>query len=347
MSRSNLSASRANLLVKIGSYVGDAVDNRYISDVGFRPDLLLLYHRTSLVAKLTRNSVEDTNACVYLQGGVASPPNLIKSFQESGFTVGTSAIVNQSGGVYDYIAIGDRQQACFVVGLFNGDGADAKLFSTGFRPEMVSLLREASTSAPRLFMPGMDAAACGAWANYTTANTVLTSIEDVGFKVRSLWNLDGGVYQYAAAKSCDGVFKFGTYVGTGASLSIRGLGFKPKAVMVKNRSEAESARILTAPMVNAAAPSIFINNAAATSSGITSLDNDGFTVGTEDSVNKAGVTYGYWALNEGVFSVPIPSRTAAVRSASGIRAPVAAVTLFILLETGAKMLLETGAGTIL
>jgi len=85
-------------------------------------------------------------------------------------------------------------------------------------------------------------------------------------------------------------FAHGTYVGSGSGQSITGVGFQPAAVIVKG-DLTEHGHIRTVDMdANDSKP---FDNVAFVTDGITSLDADGFTVSTDDDVDKSGETY-YW-----------------------------------------------------
>ncbi len=89
-----------------------------------------------------------------------------------------------------------------------------------------------------------------------------------------------------------GVSAFGGYDGTGASLSITGLGFSPNLVVIKGRS-------FTSPWgvydTDRGATIRLQFNASAieatVAQGLTSFDSDGFTVGTANEVNNSAQTY--------------------------------------------------------
>lgn len=86
-----------------------------------------------------------------------------------------------------------------------------------------------------------------------------------------------------------------SYVGTGSSLSITGLGFQPDMVLIKGGANIGAIRISsmtgdnTKPVTGATA---FF------SGGVTSLDADGFSLGTDARVNANGTTYYYVALGD-------------------------------------------------
>ena len=79
---------------------------------------------------------------------------------------------------------------------------------------------------------------------------------------------------------------YGKYVGNGSSQSITGLGFAPDILIVKSRST-RNAHITTRTMANTHGngSKILATSSNAISTAITSLDADGFTVGSHADVN--------------------------------------------------------------
>src|SRR5690349_8023372 len=82
----------------------------------------------------------------------------------------------------------------------------------------------------------------------------------------------------------------GSYTGNGSSKSITGLGFQPAFVWVQGGSNV-AVLCLDAFGANQTRAVIFLNGLF--SGGVTSLTSDGFTVGSDATVNSNSVTY-YW-----------------------------------------------------
>ncbi|MFZ9847440.1 MAG: DUF7483 domain-containing protein [Flavobacteriales bacterium] len=89
----------------------------------------------------------------------------------------------------------------------------------------------------------------------------------------------------------------GNYIGNGTSKSIAGLGFSPECVMIKSNN-AYSAVIRTSDMDAGETKDMGSKATACATGQITSLDADGFTVGSGTSTNSNGVVYQYIAWNE-------------------------------------------------
>jgi hypothetical protein len=91
------------------------------------------------------------------------------------------------------------------------------------------------------------------------------------------------------------------YTGTGASNSISSLGFIPDLVWIKNRGGATSHAIYdTTRGVQKQLSSDTTGDEATSSSGLTSFDANGFTIGASTLVNTSGTQYVAWGWDESV-----------------------------------------------
>jgi|TARA_R100000479_G_C6362104_1_gene193453 hypothetical protein len=98
-------------------------------------------------------------------------------------------------------------------------------------------------------------------------------------------------------------FNIVTYTGTGSSLSITGVGFKPDFLWIKCRSAAASHSVTDSNRGNNLV--LQPNEASAEASGQITLDSDGFTIGNNNALrNTNGETYvAYcWKANGGTTS---------------------------------------------
>lgn len=96
--------------------------------------------------------------------------------------------------------------------------------------------------------------------------------------------------------------KSGSYVGTGASLGITGLGFRPQFLIIKAiGSTANDDPVFAWSGMNqngggTPAATVVSPNTVPVTGIITSYDADGFTVANQVNVNTAGQTYYYFAI---------------------------------------------------
>jgi hypothetical protein len=84
----------ANMRVATGSYVGDGIDNRAISGVGFQPDVVFIKGTNNEQAVIHTATMPDD-----LSKEIASGSNqagAIKTLDADGFTIGTNVRVNKA-----------------------------------------------------------------------------------------------------------------------------------------------------------------------------------------------------------------------------------------------------------
>jgi hypothetical protein len=91
------------------------------------------------------------------------------------------------------------------------------------------------------------------------------------------------------------------YTGTGASNSISSLGFSPDLVWIKNRGTTTSHAIYdTTRGAQSQLSSDTTGDQVTSSSGLTSFDANGFTIGTSTLVNTSGTQYVAWSWDESI-----------------------------------------------
>ena len=92
-------------------------------------------------------------------------------------------------------------------------------------------------------------------------------------------------------------FKSNPYTGTGSSMSVTGVGFRPDWLWIKTRNATNSSHIVDVVRGNGQALASDLTNAQY-SSGVTSFDSDGFSlVGGSGAVNNSNGSTTYSALN--------------------------------------------------
>ena len=88
----------------------------------------------------------------------------------------------------------------------------------------------------------------------------------------------------------------GAYKGSGLARSITGLGFSPNIVVIKGDNTAHA--VWRSDAMTGDSTAYFSYNAANFTGGITSLDSDGFTIGTNATVNSSSAVYYYTAFGD-------------------------------------------------
>jgi hypothetical protein len=91
---------------------------------------------------------------------------------------------------------------------------------------------------------------------------------------------------------------FGEYTGNGGASAVTGVGFQPDAVFIKSEGAYEAVIATKDMPVGDTKPMGSLTTAHETGR-ITSLDSDGFTLGTDNDVNASGVVYQWIAFQDG------------------------------------------------
>lgn len=93
------------------------------------------------------------------------------------------------------------------------------------------------------------------------------------------------------------VYTVGSYVGTGASLTISSLAFQPDVVIIKGNTTG-NCFVKTSSMASTASKQ-WTSNTGSVTNAITALTSNGFTVGTNSNVNTSSATYYFYAFQAG------------------------------------------------
>lgn len=310
--------ARVNLQIKVGKYTGNATDNRTISGIGFRPDLVIIKDGTTA----TNNAVFKTKEMIGDATGFMASTNAgltdrIQSIMNDGFQVGTAAQVNSNNEVYYYLAIrGVAGQSHFRTGKYTGDGSDNRNFTTGglnFTPDLVFLQRsDTGLNSTRWLSSSVSGDNAGQFDNAANAANGIQNLQSNGFQLGSAnsCNQNGSFYFFVAMKVLSGVFAVGSFTGNGTTQAITGVGFQPSLVIVKNQNTTDMARLWTSDMSSDAVNSPYMGSTASDANGITALGSDGFTVGSSASANGNGNTIHYMAFKSGDFNAPVSRTTA-------------------------------------
>lgn len=184
----------------------------------------------------------------------------------------------------------------FASGSFAGDGSSSKAISgLGFEPQFVLVKNVTNGTQTNRFGIFRFASHTSNTSKRMTAETYRTnaiiSMDSDGFTVGSHIGANGDgdtIHWFAAAGSSSEIYAF-SYTGTGTDdTAITGFGFQPDLVFVTR-----SATLVPfmAHREMASGQSIQVVGATSISSGIKSLDSDGMTLGTSNSVNQSGQTY--------------------------------------------------------
>ncbi len=297
--------------LNVGSYVGDGVDDRSISGVGFKPDMVLIKQATgttqrTAVFRTNQNYGDET----HIFGATANQVNNIQAFEADGFQVGNDARVNvleAPARTYYYAAFKGVPAPPSPTGSFkmangtypgNGGAARISVTGLGFSPDLV-MIKGGDTNYA-VFSTSMMAPDYTAYlANGAVLFTGGISLESDGFSVGSsaTVNYSDVVYRWIAfGNSGCADFKVGAYTGTaGDNRSIGGVDFTPDLVGVKgNTTQVGTWRSAAI----AGDSSAYFSGTANAANLVQALESTGFQIGTSALVNTAATAYFYFAFKE-------------------------------------------------
>jgi hypothetical protein len=207
-------------------------------------------------------------------------------------------------------------------GSYTGNGSDNRnIAGVGFQPDAVIV--KASTNqlaVMRTSTMAGDATKPLSGATNLSTNRI-QALQADGFQVGTdnQVNQGGGsppTYYWVAFKSYPGHMTLGTYVGNDTSQSITGLGYSPEYVMILGATNQ-----LAVQRSSAMGATYEFEDDHGSTTGITSLDSNGFSLGSDDEVNNNAITYHYVAWNEDLDEMDTSSYTgngAASRSITGV-----------------------------
>jgi hypothetical protein len=184
-------------------------------------------------------------------------------------------------------------------GTYSGNGVDNRAISgLGFQPDVVIVKGNANQVAViRTSTMTGDASKPMSGATGLVADRI-QALQADGFQVgaNSAVNANGTAYYWIALKAAAAELRVGTYTGNGTSQSVGGLGFSPE--YVATLSAGANQAIMRFQGMTRAFRFDSTNPAGGTTTGITSLDANGFSVGADAQANANGTTYHYLAFNE-------------------------------------------------
>lgn len=301
---------RANLQIAVGSFTGDATDNRNITTVGFQPDFVLCKSDTQTAMFRTRTMRGDSSG--YTVGGTANGANFIQELLTTGFQVGSAANVNGNTKVVYWVAIRatSAQSYCYF-GAYTGTGGDnLNVTYTGinFTPTILVTKGDTTQQCSARF-GNITGDNCTTLSNGVGSANQIQNFQANGFQLgtNGRANTASVYYHFFAMRDYLGVIKQGTFTGNGAdNRSITGIGFQPDVVILKNRATTDAAVLRTSAMSGDLSGPL---TGATAADLIQSLDLDGFTVGTAAAVNGSTNAIDYICLKAGNFALPV-TRTA-------------------------------------
>lgn len=278
------------------SYTGDGLDDKKITGIGFKPDLVITkreivksdtagYIRTSTMPNGMSMNMSPSNAVL--------ETNKIKAFQSDGFTIGTHDSVNESTKVYHALCLKAHPTDSVAVGSYVGSSIpNQSIAGLGFQPDVVIVAGEdaqyvfhKSSGHPSNLSTGF------VLGNGTSA---ITSLDSDGFTVAGDLNVVSIVHHWFAWKDRVGFVNTSSYTGDGLDdRTISGTGFSPDESLNQKAVIGEGLSMRWHPQTLGKATDLSIpfSQLGAEANHIQELVADGIEIGTNDDVNTDTKNY--------------------------------------------------------
>lgn len=288
--------------IDVGSYVGDNVDGRAITGIGFSPDVVFIRSEYTISAQAFLTFKSTTMAATAARSVDstfdAMRTDQITSLDADGFTiidaVSADYSVNRLNEIYHYMAF-QNEAGLFSHGTYTGDGGASKAITgLGFAPVWVIVGSEQIEKPWISFKTLGSPDPSGHLWDDPGSNTSILSLDANGFTVQGAANdLDAPYHWVAFGTGADIVMA--TYSGNGAdNHAITGVGFEPVMVWIH---EIGGATTYFKPDTITGELTLWGNAGAnLATGGIKTLDADGFTLGTWNEVNQSGFDFRYLAF---------------------------------------------------
>lgn len=318
----------------VGTYTGNATDNRNITGVGFIPDFVFVKKSDTAAAAGVMNVEESHGDNTSYFTATANLVNSIQALQSDGFQIGTDTTVNTNSSVYFYVAFGGGTANSSGSGTFTmatgsyvGNG-NYKLFTgLNFSPDLIII--KGNTTQAGVFRSKSMGGDSTAYLDSATANLAgaIVSINSDGFTIANsaTVNSNGITYYWTAygnawkseTNSGAADFYIGAYYGNGIdSRNINRLPYQADMVAVK-RSGATAGVFRTSAQAGDLSSSYL--GVAETTNLVQSLNSDGFQIGTAAGVNSAGNVMWFFGFKTGTnFAVGTYSGTGSSQTITGI-----------------------------
>ena len=199
-------------------------------------------------------------------------------------------------------------------GSYTGNGSDnGPIVETGFEPAFLMFKRTDSASAWVMIDNARDPS--NPRLKYLMAQGLNSEASDLngvdflanGFQIKddyADWNTSGSPYIYMAfaadpdteAPTVAKSFSTVTYTGNGGTQTIEGLGFKPGLIWMKRRDTAQEHALVN--IVSGPLKHLYSDLTSAeqtTTNGVSSFNDDGWTMGANGLMNNTNNTYVGWS----------------------------------------------------
>jgi hypothetical protein len=296
-----------------GSYTGNGLQQT-INNIGFKPDLVLI-KGNSTGLQVFRTSLMGGNTSAYLGATTANFADGIVSLNDGSFDIGGSTAVNANGVVFQWQAFGNaynpisnRGASDFAIGAYYGSGTDNRDIVLPFQPDLVVVKKygTSTNSAAMLRTSVHPDDSSSYFLGTADAADFIQRFGTTSFQVgtNTAVNASASTYFWFAFKTGDN-FKVGSYTGTGSAHSETiATGYQSDLIWTKTATAVGGVH---KPSTLAGTASQYFLGTANSTTQITGITADGFSVGTSTGANASGATIRYmaWKIPLYVISISI------------------------------------------
>ncbi len=285
----------------VGTYTGVGGGARTIT-TGFQPSLVIVKRSNGIGGHFRTASMPANQSSYFNTTANDTSGALISSLSSTGFSVGSTD--NTNTGIYYYIAFKTTAGA-FTEGTYTGNATDNRdTTGLGFTPNLV-MAKNSSSAIAANRNSVMSSTEYGGDSSNFVGDVAATFVDFPDY----IQKLDTGSFQVGASpgvnetgatiywfafggaptlSGASGTYKMatGTYTGTGSALSVSSLPFSPDLVMIKDSGA--NYMVFRTSMMAGNISSYFANPLADFNNAITSIDANGFSIGTSPVVNTSG-----------------------------------------------------------
>ena len=224
-----------------GTYSGNGSSGRQITGVGFEPNLVILKRDNNAQLAIFKTSLmNSTSASSYAFAANTSYTDAITALTSDGFTLGTNAVANASGGEYHWQAFGDAYNpnantgsTDFIIGAYTGNGIDSRQISAPLSLDLISV--QSSGSATSYWRTSSNVGdETNNFSATATATNLLQNISNDSFEVGTAGGVNtlNTLYYWFGFKN-GANFKVGSYTGNGGVQKNYSPGFQPDLAWIK------------------------------------------------------------------------------------------------------------------
>lgn len=213
----------------------------------------------------------------------------------NGFSVGSSNLVNNSGDSIYWAAFGG---ANVFTGSYTGNGTTQNVTGSfgGITPNFAMVVPSPAATQTVTWASTSNSAGNSFNLGNAQAANQITGLIANGFSVgtAAVSNTNTNTYYYWLSNLTSSNFATATYSGTGAAQNITTVGFQPTFVLAHlNFGVGQEYTHSSMPTGDSA--TFGCTGCALSTTGITGILSNGFSVGTDSPVNASGFTAYYWA----------------------------------------------------